>query len=458
MPAIVRALGRHWSTVFTIIALAGLFWWGHHTGWRFAKPVPEPALAETEHWCPEHHVPEAVCMLCKKSLAREMESLEPAHHRQTGETVRFAQIASVEVLSKAGIRIEPVTIAPVTPRLRVSGETMYPPEAVARLGSRSDGIVRQVLVQVGTVIPADVVVAVVETAEVGRAKSALMQAVSALDLARAQATRARVTAAAGVRSQADLEEVEARLRSAEVAVFDAEQSLRNLGLAVDARELSGLDAASLATRLRRLGLPDGFADGGSANLLPLRAPRAGTVTEIRAVVGEAVEANVPLVVVADVSTVWASLPLPPDRAAQVAIGQPVAFSAASGMDAEGEVVAIAQAADPQTRLVTVWARLGNAGQRVRVGIFGSATITTGAASSAAQVPANAVQFDGDQPYVFVRRTETVFRALPVRILAREEGRFSVDRLADKDVIAVTGTATLFSVAFQERMGAGCCGD
>lgn len=456
MPAIVRALGQHWSTASTVVALAALFWWGHHTGWRLAKPAPEPPLAEGADWCPEHHVPEAVCMQCKKALGREMAAQEPARHLRAGEAVRFAQVAAAEVLDKAGIRVEPVTVGTATPRLRVAGEIVYPPEAVVRLGSRSDGVVRQVLAQVGTAVQAGAMVAVVETAEVGRAKSALMQAATALDLARAQAARARVTAAAGVRSPAELEEVEARLRGAEVAVFDAEQALRNLGLAVDARALAGLDAAGLAARLRRLGLPEGFDDGGSANLLPLRAPGAGAVTEIRAVVGEAVEANAPLVVVADIATVWAALPMPPERAAQVAVGQPVAFAAASGLAADGAVVALAQAADPLTRLVTVWARLDNAGRRLRVGVFGSAAITTGAATAAALVPAAAVQFDGDQPYVFVRRTGTVFRALPVGILAREDGRIAVDRLADGDAIAVSGTATLFAAAFLERLGAGCC--
>jgi cobalt-zinc-cadmium efflux system membrane fusion protein len=458
MPDIVRVLARHWSTALTVFALAALFWWGHHTGWRLARPASESPPAGTEAWCPEHHVPEAVCLLCKKSLGREAAAQEPARHQRAGETARFAPIAAAGVRAQAGIRVEPVTVGTTTPRLRVSGETVYPPEAVARLGSRSDGIVRQVLVQVGMAVQTDALVAVIETVEVGRAKSALMQAVTALDLARAQVARARVTTAAGVRPPAELEEAEARLRSAEVAAFDAEQALRNLGMAVEVRGLSGLDAASLAARLRRLGLPEGLDDGGSANLLPLRAPRTGTVTEVRAVVGEAIEANAPLVVVADISIIWAALPLPPDRAVQVEVGQPVAFAAASGQAADGTVVVLAQAADPQTRLVTVWARLGNAGQRLRIGVFGSAIITLGAPEPAALVPAAAVQFDGDQPYVFIRRTDTVFRALPVRILAREDGRLAVDRLADGDAIAVAGTAILFAAAFQERLGAGCCGD
>lgn len=458
MPPILSHVRRHAPALLTFAVLAGLFAWGHHSGWRLSRPVAEAPHGVEDAWCPEHHVPEAVCMTCKKGLGREFAAREPAHQRAAGEEVRFAQLASPEALAKAGITVATAALASIAPRLRVAGETMYPPGSVARLGSRSDGIVREVLVQVGAEVQTGAVVAVLETAEVGRAKSVLMQMVTSRDLAHAQAMRARATAAAGIRSPADLEEFESRLRSAEVALIDAEQALRNLGLAADAGALAGLDAATLAARLRRLGLPEGLDDGGSANLLPLRAPRAGTVTAIQAVVGEAVEANAPIVVVADTALLWAALPVSPERAAQVAVGQPVTFATDSGQ-AAGTVVAIAQAADPQTRLVTVWAQLANAGHGLRVGLFGTAIITTGAAVPAALLPAGAVQFDGDQAYVFVRRTDTVFRGLPVRILAREaDGRIAVDRLAEGDVVATTGTATLFAICFRERMGAGCCGD
>ncbi|MEK7412542.1 MAG: efflux RND transporter periplasmic adaptor subunit, partial [Planctomycetota bacterium] len=230
---------------------------------------------------------------------------------------------------------------------------------------------------------------------------------------------------------------------------------RNLGLAVDAGTLTTLDAATLATRLRHLGLPEDYDDRGSANLLPLRAPRAGMVTEIRAVAGEAVEANAPLVVVADTTTLWASLPVSAERIGQVVVGQTVSFAAA-GAESQGTVVAISQAADSHTRLVTVWAQLANADHRLRAGLFGTATITIGATRTAAVIPSSAVQFDGDQAYVFVRRSDTIFRSLPVRILSRELGKIAVDRLVEGDVIAISGTSILFAVTFFERMGAGCC--
>jgi cobalt-zinc-cadmium efflux system membrane fusion protein len=458
MFTVVRSVGRHVPAVLSFAALGGLFWWGHHTGWRLAKPAAEAPQTATERWCPEHHVPEAACLLCKKDVGKAQAAQEPDRHHREGEEIRFAQVASVEALVKADIRVEPVVMDRIAPRVRVAAETAYPPTAVARLGSRSDGVVREVLVELGAEVAPGAVVAVVDATEVGRAKSTLMQALAHCDLALGNAKRTRITAAAGVRTPAELQDVEARLRVAEVAVFDAEQALRNLGLTVNASTLAGLDAAALAQRLRRLGLPDSVQDGGSANLVPIHAQRGGTVTEIRAVAGEAVEANTPIVVVADASALWLSLPVPPDRAARLAGGQEVSFQTGHGVSATGTVAVVGLAADPHTRLVPVWAKIGNADRRLRVGQFGTATITTGAMTTSAIVPTGAIQFDGDQPYVFVRRSETVFRSLPVRILARDGVRVAVDRLADGDQVAVSSTGILFSATFPERMGAGCTDD
>lgn len=458
MNPVLRFAGRHIPAICSFAALAGLFWWGHHTGWRLAKPQVEEPHAASEHWCVEHHVPENACLLCKKDLGKALAAQEPARHRAAGEDIRFAQLASAEALAKSGISVEPVVLADVAPRLRATGETIYPPESVARISSRCPGVLRQVLVQVGSMVPAQAVVAVVDAAEVGRAKSAFMQAVAGRVAAQASATRVRASAEAGFRSAAELQEVDARLRSADISLFDAEQALRNLGFQVEQAALAKLEPAALADRLRRLGLPDGCEDGGSANLLPVLAPRAGVVTEIRAVAGEVVEINAPLLVVADTSTLWLSLPVPANRAGQVALGQSVTFTASGGREATGTVAAIAQSADQQTRLVTVWARLANPDQRLRVGLFGQAAITTGAPVQAAAVPPGAIQFDGDQAYVFVRRSESIFRSLPVHILARDGTQVAVDRLAAGDEIAVTGTGMLFSATFPERMGAGCTDD
>jgi cobalt-zinc-cadmium efflux system membrane fusion protein len=451
----LHALGRSVPTILTFTALAGLFWWGHQHGWAFARPAGETHRLATDHWCPEHHVPEDACLLCRKPVGAAQVAREPDRHRASGEEVRFAQVASTSALAKAGIHIATVTLGEVTPRLSVAGETRYPPTAITRLGYRSDSLVRALRVQLGMAVAPGTVVAVLDVAEVGRAKSTLLQALSALGLAQGNAQRIRITAAAGVRSAADLQEVETRLRAAEIAVFDAEQHLRNLGLPVDAQALIRLEPAVLTERVRRLGLPDGFDDGGSASLVPLLAPHGGTITDIGAVTGEAVEANHPILVMADASRLWLSLSATPDQAARIRPEQTVAFTTTTGIAAAGAIEAVSTAADLQTRLVPVWVRLDNGDGSLRAGLFGTAHISIGTPIRGALVPMGALQFDGDQAYVFVRRTDTIFRCLPVRVLARDGDQRVVDRLDGSDAIAVSGTGVLFSAAFPERMGAGC---
>ena len=108
-------------------------------------------------------------------------------------------------------------------------------------------------------------------------KSQLMRALAEQAAAGATADRARVSAESGFRTAGDAREALGRLQAAQIAVFDAEQGLLNLGLQVSAAELADLDPAAMTKHLRSLGLPEGMVTN-SANLLAVIAPRAGVMT------------------------------------------------------------------------------------------------------------------------------------------------------------------------------------
>ena len=62
-----EVLVRHGSTVLVLGALAGVAWWGHHTGWKFARPLATPQGA-AEDWCDAHGVPDSRCLACNPEL------------------------------------------------------------------------------------------------------------------------------------------------------------------------------------------------------------------------------------------------------------------------------------------------------------------------------------------------------------------------------------------------------
>jgi cobalt-zinc-cadmium efflux system membrane fusion protein len=460
MTALAR-VSRVLPTVLTFAVLVTVGWWGHHTGWAAPHRSAGHATtgAEAVHWCPEHNVPEADCMLCKKPLAKAMASKEPPAQHREDELVRFAQVASADVFVKANITTQPATLSAISPTIQATAEIAFDPTRVARLSARLSGVVLQVQKRLGDHVSAGDVVMVIEAAEVGKAKSELMKGLADQSAAQAVAVRVRASTKAGFRTTAELQEAEARLRSAEVAMFDAEQALLNLGLPVSVKQLVELEPEDLAAALRKLGLPQSItAESTSANLLPICAPRAGVITDLNVAPGETVEPGASIAVIADATELLLTIHVTPEVARQLKVDQAVRFASQDGVTTSGKLSVVAAAIDDTTRLVPVRAVVANPEGTIRAHQFGTATITVGEEVQATVVPPEAVQYDGPTAYVFVRRTPAIFRALPVRIVSHSSAGIAVDRVLAGDEVAVTGTEMLKGLSFQDKMGAGCTDD
>src|SRR5207249_10656735 len=89
---------------------------------------------------------------------------------------RRIQFASPAAVAKAGVEVEPVWTAPVVEAVGGSGEITYDPTRTARLSARVPGSVVRAYKQVGERVSPGDVVALVDAAEVGRAKSEFLQA------------------------------------------------------------------------------------------------------------------------------------------------------------------------------------------------------------------------------------------------------------------------------------------
>lgn len=454
---ITRAtIGHAIPTVLTFAVLIAVGWWGHRTGWAVTRAHTGAIDPHAEDWCAEHGVHESECLLCKKSLMKAMKAKEPASQVADQEEIRFAQVASAEIATKSGITTITTTAASLEPTLVAPAETIYEPTRVSRVAARIPGVVRQVTKRLGDAVAAGDVIALIESSDVGRLKSELMRALAEQSAARATSERVRVSAEGGFRTAGEAREAVARLQAAQVAVFDAEQALLNLGLTVSAADLNDLDPATLVIRLRTIGLPPDTS-ATTANLLPITAPQAGVITELPVTVGEAIEAGGRLAVIADTTRLWLALAINPSDAARLSVGQAVRFTAGE-ISATGAITLVAPAADDATRLVPVHAQIDNTTTKLRVNQVGSATITLGAPVPAVIIPPGALQYDGPTAYVFVQRTPAIFRGLPVRVLGTTAEGVAVDRVIPGDVLAVTGTDVLKGNLFQDKFGPGCaCG-
>lgn len=452
-----RLIWRVARLVPAILALAGLVgvaYAGQAAGWKLPKAsaLRGEEGHEADDWCQEHGVPESICVECDRDLLprpprtgwckefgvhdcpfcdpavaqtpvpasfrpadldRARRALAFAPRAPNGRTCRMhdrrLQLASGEVVARLGIGVEPVGTAPVTEGVAAPGEVGYDPTRLARLSARVPGVVRRVERQVGDRVKAGDILALVDAAEVGKAKAEFQQALALVEL-RTQTLAQKKSLEGATVSGQEVREAEAALEEARVQRLLAEQALANLGLPVRADEVKGLSPAELAARLRFLGIPDPLRyeaakETTSANLLPVRAPFDGQVVARAANPGQAADPSKPLFVVADTGRVWLTLRVRSEDADRVKAGQPVRFRYAdksgTGGTAEGAVAWASPAADEKTRAIPVRVELSNTDGRLRAGTFGTAFIVLRAEPDAVVVPSDAIHWEGCCNIVFV---------------------------------------------------------
>ena len=178
-------------------------------------------------------------------------------------------------------------------------------------------------------------------------------------------------------------------------------------------------------------------------LATLRAPIAGVVTRMTAVLGASVDATQPLVEVADVAALDAVFNVSPAQAGQIHGGDSVHVTAGEGEGGEvvgqGTVTAVGAAVDSSSRAVAVRARIGRPARPLRIGesVFGR--IVTAVHARAVTVPVAALVPSGDGFQVFVVDSGGVARARTVTVGARSQSLAEIlSGLTPGETVVTTG--------------------
>ena len=166
-------------------------------------------------------------------------------------------------------------------------------------------------------------------------------------------------------------------------------------------------------------------------LATLRAPLAGVVTSMTAVLSDAVDANEPLVAVADPAALDIVLALSPAQAAPVHAGDSATFAA--GQDPSGEplgtgrVTAVGATVDSASRSVAVRAHIAHPIRPLRIGETVVGQIAVAVHRNAVTIPTEALVPDGDGFKVFVVDAHGIAHARPVTVGGRTEALVEVVR-------------------------------
>ena len=336
------------------------------------------------------------------------------------------------------IKVEPVQIAEVaSEELVAPARVIANPNRTARVLSPVQGRVTGVLVRLGDRVEQGQPVVTLESPDAEAAVAAFLQAQATerqarATLEKAEADRARATDLYQVRAVAEKDLLSAQ--------NDAAQARLGLEGATAARQQA-------ARKLELLGLrSDAFRQAAL-----VRAPISGKVLEInvapgeyRAAVSFSTDTTAPLLIIADLSTVWVTADVPEPLLRLVHVGQPVAVSLVSFPDEvfSGSISRIGDVLDPQTRTLKVTVDLPNPGGRFRPEMFGSIR-QPGPRRPLPVLPADAVVLEYGRPVVFVERAPGRFERRPVATGARAESLVAITQgVQAGDRVVVDGAVLL----------------
>lgn len=519
----VLALRRGVPTALVVAALGGIAYWGHSSDWTLPKfstllngydVATVSPISGTGGWCKEHNVPSAECIECNSAILKPDHDFGwcpehgiaqcPLHHPEVAQLkspptvtpteidrVKFAlsllprgenssgckhylkriQFASTEAMEKAGVDIAVVRQSPITEAITANGEVIYDQTRSAHLASRVAGTVWSVEKQVGDPVQKGDVLVLVDSAEIGRAKSEFLQSMADVRLKETNVERMRPLARDGTVPGRQFRESEASLEEARIRLRSAQQSLVNLGLPVRADDYSQMTTDRIADEIQFLGLPAELVekmrgDAVTSNLFPLRAPLNGTVVECNVVSGEVVDATETIYGVSDVGRMWLQLDVRQEDIGHVSLGQTVRFRSSNGKsepEFTGSIAWISTESDDKTRTVKVRVELPNADRRLRANTFGTGRIVLRDESQAMIVPTEAVHSDGDCSIVFVRDKNFLHQGSPkffhireVRVGVRDGANTEViTGLLPGEVIASKNSMVLEAQLLKSNLGAGC---
>lgn len=416
------------------------------------KPYLKAAFIAVGDWCKEHNTPESQCLVCNPEVASKAKDRahsagaelrwrhEPSMTCSTSSTT--ITLASAETARIIGLEYSEVKAAPLSRDIERTAELAYNANKYARLSSRAGGVVSEILKDLGESVKKGDVLAVVDSTDLGAAKSDLLQAIETSKLWETNAARERKLVEKGVGIERDALEADTKAAESRIGVNRAKQKLRTFGLSKE----------QIATVEK---------ESDTSSLLQLLAPFDGMVVERSAVMGEVVDPTKALLAIADTSTMWAIVDFSESDLAVLKVGLDATVTADGlpGQSFTGRLTWISTQIDPRTRTLKGRIELDNGEKMLRANMFGRVRVKAGVSGEAIVIPKEAVQWEGCCNIAFVRAGADGKTFRPARlVLAFDAGdRYEVtDGLKPGDVVVTRGSYILKNEILKDAVGAGCC--
>lgn len=308
-----------------------------------------------------------------------------------------------EELKAANVVIERVGPASMKNVIELPATIALNADKTAHVVPRVAGVVAEVRKNLGDRVSRGEVIAILNSGDVATAKQAYVESVHRLELARVSAQREETLFRKKISPEEDYLIKKHELEEARLTHRASAQRLAALGIP--------------AGEIRRL-------SSGQGNLAAyvIRAPLTGVVIGKNVTVGEAVEATENIFTVADLSTVWTDITVPPSQIAAVRSGQKVVVDwDAMDLRVAGTVTYVESLVGEETRSARARVVIPNPNGVWRPGLFVKVHLTENESVVPMAVKAEALQTFRDWDVVFIK-VGNLFEARPLE-LGRREGEW-----------------------------------
>jgi len=370
---------------------------------------------------------------------------EHAEGEEHGKHEKGIVELSAEAFARANIRTAPVELRELPAQLETTGEVGFNQNFLAHVSPRVPGRVHKVQADLGETVKAGQPLAVLDSIELGRARSEYLQAKAQLELAQQSLEREEKLLAEKIASEKEVQEARAAYQKASAEFKAAEGELRLFGLTPAQIQESRHNAPDTA-------------------LFPVSSPLGGVVIEKHVTLGELVNPEKDIFTIADTSRLWIWIDIYERNLAQVHKDDDVSIQVDTYPDRvfRGKVTYIGDQVNTSTRAVRARVDVDNPHRALKSGMFARVKLSDPHAADGAAdgrqvlaIPASSVQRDGDRSIAFVAEGERRFERRELRLGARSGDYLEVlDGLKAGEQVVVDGVFLLKSEAAKETMGEG----
>jgi len=302
---------------------------------------------------------------------------------QSGGFVKFTA-AQIEA---AGLDIAPAASGTLIKEIAVPGRIVINADQQAKIVPRLPGTVAKINKRMGEAVAENEMLAVLESREMADAKAEYLAAWRAEELARSIFVREERLWKQKVTAEQDFLNARNAQQSAKIKLDLAHQRLHTMGLGEE--EIEALPSVTDEAKFR---------------FYEIRSPIAGRVTSRNLTLGQWLGTDKEIFTVAELSTVWLELAIPPNDLGFAKEGQDVRVQSGS-QRATGKIVALSPVIDPDTRAAKAVAEIDNTLGTWQLGDFAAVQLIGGRQEANLIVPREALQTIKGLKAVFVSEGE-----------------------------------------------------